>query len=153
MKATLLSLFLALLMVGCGGPDLDDKETRDKIIAEAIDKGKLQKRGKDAEEPLLIPCKACKHEVSWKGEACANCSHPIADSVRAYKDGLSDEELYYAPNEQTPYTGWEKENTRHGQIYQLTQYKNGKRDGPTVIYNEDGTEKYRIIYKDGEIAK
>ena len=50
MKAILLSLFVALLMVGCGGLDLDDPETLDKIIAEAIEGTSLQKRGKKGEE-------------------------------------------------------------------------------------------------------
>ena len=44
--------------------DLDDKETLDGIIAEAIDYKKLQRRGKEGKE------------------------------------------LLYAPNQQTPYTGW-----------------------------------------------
>ena len=35
-------MFVALLMVGCGDPDLDDKETLDKVIAEAIDWLKLE---------------------------------------------------------------------------------------------------------------
>ena len=68
MKAILLSLLVALLMVGWGekthySPPLTEEEV--KIIAEAIDFDTLQERGK-------------------KGE-----------------------ELYYASNEQTPYTGRE----------------------------------------------
>ena len=66
MKKLLTAMFVALLMVGCGGPDLDDKETRNRSIAEAIDAEKLQ----------------------WRGE--------------------EGEELYYAPNKQTPYSGWMK---------------------------------------------
>ena len=41
-------MFVALLMAANGSPDLDDKETRDKIIAEAIDFNKLEWRGKKA---------------------------------------------------------------------------------------------------------
>ena len=37
MKATLLAMFVALLMVGCGGADLDDPETLEEILTEAID--------------------------------------------------------------------------------------------------------------------
>ena len=90
MKKLLLAMFVALLMVGCGSPDLDDKETLDGIIAEAIDYDTLEFRAASGLLPLLIPCKACKKEVSKSGEVCPNCSHPIADSVRAYKDGLSE---------------------------------------------------------------
>jgi len=58
MKATLFATFVALLMVGCGG---------------------------DIEVPKLIKCDGCGNEVSSAGEACAKCSHPIADSVSSYK--------------------------------------------------------------------
>ena len=45
MKVVLFALFVALLMVGCGESiDLDDKETREKIIAEAIDWDEIVKR-------------------------------------------------------------------------------------------------------------
>ena len=43
MKAILFSLFVALLMVGCGEPDLDDTETLDEILAEAIDQNDTRK--------------------------------------------------------------------------------------------------------------
>jgi hypothetical protein len=141
---------VALLIFGCGGPDLDDKETLDGIIAEAIDSNKLQLRSADVEEPLLIPCKACKEEVSWKGEVCANCSHPIADSVRAYKDGLSDEKLAYAPNQQKPYTGWVKRMWSNGQIRTLIQLKDGKLDGLRTYWHKNGQKKFEENYKDGK---
>ena len=77
MKATLFAMFVALLMVGCGedskkptedspesnessadtpivkspevgGIDLDDKETRVKIIAEAIDRDKFKSEARRA---------------------------------------------------------------------------------------------------------
>ena len=50
MKATLFFPFIALLMVGCGSPDLDDPETLEDLRADAIDRNKLQKRGKEGEE-------------------------------------------------------------------------------------------------------
>jgi len=65
MKATSIATFVALLVVGYleESFDFDDHATRNRIIAEAIDFGKL-------------------HEKS--------------------------PELYYAPNQQKPYTGWAK---------------------------------------------
>jgi hypothetical protein len=51
--------------------------------------------------PLLIRCQACKKEVSKSGEACANCSHPIADSVDAYvEERRRQEELARIPAEE-----------------------------------------------------
>jgi hypothetical protein len=67
MKATLLALFVGLLMVGC------QEETSVKERAammgweEAIDFEKLEFRRTDVEGLLKIPCKACKKEISLKG--------------------------------------------------------------------------------------
>ena len=108
MKAILFALFVALLMVGCGTPDLDDKETRDKIIAEAIDGDTLQERGKDGEK------------------------------------------LAYAPNQETPYTGWAKEMYDNGQIEMLAQIKDGKKDGLLTSWYENGQKRWERNYKDGK---
>ena len=121
MKAILTALFVTLLMVGCASEgdadpvdspkaiDLDDKETRDKIIAEAINWDGLQYRGK-------------------KGERLA-----------------------YAPNEQTPYTGWAKEMHDNGKIKYLGQFKDGKRDGLFTGWYENGQKQLEANYKDGKI--
>ncbi len=108
MKKLLAAMFVALLMVGCGSPDLDDKETFDGIIAEAIDEDKLQKRGE-------------------KGE-----------------------ELRYAPNEQTPYTGWAKTRYDNGQVGVLQQYKDGKPDGLSTYWYESGRKGAEGNFKDGK---
>ena len=132
----LLILCVPLMVIGCGEvaqpTGLDDPETLDKIIAEAVVLKTLQKRGK-------------------KGER-----------------------LYYAPNEQTPYTGWMKVVGFNGQVILLAQCKDGKQEGPeihwysggqkqwegvckdgkqegiTILYNMDGTESLRTTYKNGK---
>jgi hypothetical protein len=58
MKVTLFAFFASLLMVGCG---------------------------QEIAVPQVIECAVCGKEVSSAGEACQNCSHPIADTVVAYK--------------------------------------------------------------------
>jgi hypothetical protein len=153
MKKLLAAMFVALLMVGCQ-MEIPVKERAAMMgWAEAIDFEKLEFRRADVEGLLLIPCKACKKEVSLKGEACANCSHPIADSVRAYKDGLSDEILANAPNQQTPYTGWAKDMDLHynGQINMLTQFKDGKKDGMSIWRFKNGQKWREQTYKDGKL--
>ena len=134
MKASLFALFVALLMVGCGGEakkpaedmtesnqssaktppakslqvakiDLDDRETRDKIIAEAIERDKLQKQGTKGEE-------------------------------------------LYAPNDQAAYTGWVKLMYPNGQIMILGQIKNGKQDGLVTKWYENGQKRQEENYKD-----
>ena len=136
MKKLLVAMFVALLMVGCGGDgksgsdgsesnessaetppakspevpkiDLDDNETRKKIIAEAIDEDKLQFR-------------------DMKGE-----------------------ELAYAPDQQTPYTGWGKVIYSNGHIWRVNQYKDGKDDGPSTSWYSNGRKKWETTYKDGK---
>ena len=106
MKAKLFALFVALLMVGCGGTDwddpvlreidLDDPETLDKIIAEAIDGGTLWRRGSTGKE------------------------------------------LYYAPDKQTPYTGWVKSSYKNGEIRNLAEFKDGEARGSMILWHENG---------------
>jgi antitoxin component YwqK of YwqJK toxin-antitoxin module len=112
MKKLLVLVLPALLMIGCetaevGGVDLDDPETRKRIIAEAIDSKKLEWRGK-------------------KGE-----------------------ELRYAPDQNTPYTGWVKKIYDNGQIEWLQQYKDGKSHGLQTLWHENGQKEGEVNYKDG----
>ena len=109
MKAKLFALFVALLMVGCGGPDLEDPETLDEILADAIDWNGLQIRGKEGEKIL------------------------------------------YAPNEQTPYTGWAKLMWSNGRVKTLTQFKDGKNHGLVAIWYESGQKKSEANWKDGKV--
>ena len=114
MNKLLSVLLFALLMVGCetaklGRIDLDDPETRNKIIAGAIDWGKLQERGE-------------------KGE-----------------------KLLYAPNEQTPYTGWAKEMWDNGRIRGLDQWKDGKWDGLGTQWYSNGQKEWEETWKDGKL--
>ena len=108
MRNFLLLILPILLFVGCGSPNLDDPNTLDNIIAEAIDGGKLQERGKEGEE------------------------------------------LFYAQNTQTPFTGWAKFTHENGQIVGLSHYKDGKLDGlGTSWYENNGQKKFERNWKDG----
>jgi hypothetical protein len=85
--------------------DLDDNETRNRIIAEAIDLFKLRARDKEGEE------------------------------------------LYYALNQQTPYTGWVKALHDNGQIEVLAQFRDGKQDSLGTKWHDNGQKKSESIYK------
>ncbi len=76
-----------------------------KIIAEAIDEGKLQRRG---------------------GK-------------------------YYAPNQETPYSGWTKAIRDNGTIYGLIQFKDGKGDGPETRWYNNRQKFYERNCKDGKV--
>ena len=105
---SILMVGVALLMVGCVWADLDDNETLDGIIAEAIDGNTLQVRDKEGEK------------------------------------------LAYAPNQETPYTGWAKEIYANGQREMLLHLKNGKQDGLMAMWYENGQKKMEISFKEGK---
>ena len=105
-------LFAVLVFLGgCGEPNLDDAETIDKILAEAIDEKKLQKRGEE------------------------------------------DEKLFYAPNEQSPYTGWVKIMYNNRQVEILGHIKDGKIDGLLTRWYENGEKREEGNFKDGELVR
>ena len=130
MKKLLAAMFVALLMVVCvesSTPnvptvppnsdldqllariaiDLDNKETLEKIIAQARDGKNLQKRG--------------------------------------------EKELWYFPDEQTPYTGWVKDMHKNGRIEGLVQVKAGKMSGLINVWYENGQKKAEGTFKDGKM--
>lgn len=108
MKSYLTLLTALVLFFGCGESNLDDAETLDKILAEAIDRDKIQIRGEEGEK------------------------------------------LFYAPNEQTPYTGWIKELYKNGQVKELIHLKDGEPIGASNIWYENGQKMAEINYKDGK---
>ena len=67
---TALFSLLALLLAGCG-----EEAQKEAVQNEAKD---------DPSVPLLIPCEACKENVSKKTDKCPGCGHPAVDSVDAY---------------------------------------------------------------------
>ena len=76
MKAILLSLVVALLMVGCE--------------EEATFPGEMKMTGTETEKsgpklPSLFPCEACGQNVSIKTKKCLGCNYPVRNSVVTYK--------------------------------------------------------------------
>ena len=123
MKKLPAAMFVALLIVGCGEEtlnaqtsknedglsiDLDDNETLERIIAEAIDDIKLLQKGKEGEE------------------------------------------LRYAPNQHTPFSGWSKQKYENGKIKFLGAFKGGKREGLSTSWYENGNKKAVKNFKDGK---
>ena len=76
----------------------------------------------------------------------------IAEAIDYYKlqdRGKEGEELFYAPNAQTPYTGWSKELYKNGQVFNLTHYKDGEKYGPSVYWSENGQKLSEMIFNHG----
>ena len=138
-------MFVGLLMVGCGDDstpsgsietpkaiDLDDKETREKILAEAIDFEILQHRDdKDGKDLFYNPKKQTPY-TGWVKEM----RNEKVKSLAQYKSGKAD----------GPWTEWDENGHKKVTAY----FKEGERDGLSIFYHKDGTEAGRTTYKDGE---
>ena len=81
----------------------------------------------------------------------------IAEAIRAVEYRVEKgEELAYAPNQQTPYTGWRKKQYGNGQIKALTQFKDGKAHGLELTWyvpNDKENRKYVCIMRSVTIWK
>ena len=89
MTKLLAAPFVALLMAGCGeDADLDDPSTLDKIIAEAIDKDKLQRRGKEGEALFY----GRNQQTPYSGWAKRKNRNGRIEWLIQYKDGKYVEE-------------------------------------------------------------
>ena len=74
----------------------------------------------------------------------------IAEAIRIEFRSEKGEKLAYAPNEQTPYTGWSKSMYGNGQISALTEWKDGEVHGLELAWytpNEKKNGKYVCIMK------
>ena len=74
----------------------------------------------------------------------------IAEAIRIEFRSEKGEKLAYAPNEQTPYTGWSKSMYGNGQISALTEWKDGEVHGLELAWytpNEKKKGKYVCIMK------
>jgi antitoxin component YwqK of YwqJK toxin-antitoxin module len=181
MNKLLAALFVALLMVGCGSPDLDDKETLDEIIAEAIDIKRLQKRGNEGEELYHEPDQQ-KGYTGWVKNLFENGQ---VNGLALLKDGKPNGlTTFWYENGQKMlqgnkkdgnmdglWTSWHKNGQKkfeanlkygwkeglktnwyeNGQKSSEGRYKDGKQDGLWIYYNEDGTERYRRTYDKEDI--
>ena len=155
MKKLLAAMFVALLMVGCGGdtkkPAGDSPESNQtsaesppaktaevgylwmdvslgKIIAEAIDSEKLDPRinGRNRNDFDLTE---------------------LLDLLDPFKTSVA---VYFAPNQKTPYTGWAKWMYRNGRIGGLSQYKDGRLDGLSTDWHENGQKWKEGTNKNGK---
>ena len=146
MKKLLAAMFVALLMVGCGEEalnaqtsknepglsiDLDDNETLEGIIAEAIDGKKLQERGKEGEKLAY----ATNQETPYTGWAKEMNDNGQIEMLAQIKDGKLDGLL----------TEWYE----NGQKKLVGSLKDGKLDGLLTEWDEDGQKREERNYKDG----
>ena len=133
MKARLFALFTPLLIVGNGSPDLDDPETLDKIIAEAIDSDNLQKRVKEGEELLYAP----NEQKPYTGWVKRMWDNGQVMHLYSYKDGKRD--------------GLETEWYENGRKKWEGNFRDGKENGLSTAWYENGRKKAEGNFKDDKI--
>ena len=131
MKAKLFALFIVILMVGCGSPDSDVPEA--VVISPQTDDPKTPPVVTDVDRNTLL-------RILDTGIN--------ADKIQ--RRGKEGEELYYKPNEESPYTGWII--AIYDDLVQqeyVMQVKDGKRDGLYCEWNRDGSKYRSTTYKKG----
>ena len=72
------------------------------------------------------------------------CSEKVTDTIQE-RDGLA-----YLPNETKPFTGVYISTFPNGQKYAEINYKEGKQEGLTTLWDENGQKKAEINYKEGK---
>ena len=131
MKAKLFALFIVILMIGCGSPDSDVPEA--VVISPQTDDPKTPPVVTDVDRNTLL-------RILDTGIN--------ADKIQ--RRGKEGEELYYKPNEESPYTGWII--AIYDDLVQqeyVMQVKDGKRDGLYCEWNRDGSKYRSTTYKKG----
>ena len=79
----------------------------------------------------------------------------IAEAIEYKKlqeRGEEGEELHYAPDQNTPYTGWSKEMHDNGRINLLYQYKDGKRDGLVTRWYSNGQKRWEETHNEDKLV-
>ena len=156
MKAILFALFVGLLMVGCGEPDLDDPETLQEIIASAVDRKNLNFESKIAEIEKQKLLYFLDTDSPYTGWAKLYHDNGKIRTLAQFKDGKSDgpviswyengkkEGKGYFENGfmEGVWTSWNKT----GQKEQEGGYKNGLKDGRWMSWNADGKEEWNDTY-------
>mgnify|MGYP001986131881 CR=1 FL=1 len=149
--ATLFAFFIALLMVGCGEEGtkpLDSIPESNQSYVETnptkpasdakIDLGEIETVNRIAAESID------RHEI------LSVAAGGLTQGLKLQKRIKDGEELLFAPNQQTPFTGsaaWYNDN---GKLSKVSQFKNGKLHGLSTRWYESGQKKSEENYKDGK---
>ena len=164
MKATLFALFTALLMVGFsgadsrsnssesnqtsaeippanGGIDVDDKETRDKIIAEAVDNDDIPSDYTGWAKDGMWSNGQIQRLIQFKdGKLDGHLIELYADGTQSHRYPYKDGKSYGL------FTEWHE----NGQKKQEGNWRDGKQDGLWTIWHENGQKFREDTKKEGE---
>tara|TARA_Y100001934_G_scaffold242034_1_gene297503 strand:+ start:2028 stop:2792 length:765 start_codon:yes stop_codon:yes gene_type:complete len=137
MRKLLLVTFITLLLAGCG-------EDSKKPTEDSPESNQSSAETPTAKSPEVGGVDLDDNETLAK---------IIAGAIdgKKLKKGDNDRKLAYAPNEQTPYTGWVKLMHDNGQIVGLKQFKDGKTHGLATRWFENGQKEFEVTFKDGKL--
>ena len=150
--------------------DLDDKETRIRIIAEAIDVKKLQKRGVKGEE-LSYPPNEQKPYTGWVKWMYENGQIKVLGQLKDGKPGRLTQ-WYENGQKYGLWTSWYENglkkaevNWENGEMHGLMTFwydngqkkeegifKNSLKDGPRTEWYRNGQKRYEAYYKRGGLV-
>lgn len=135
-------MFVALLMAGCGETAHDEIT----VIPESLQSPRVSAAARFAEIG----------ESDWAddNETVREVIALAIDGDQLEQRGVVDEELFYAPGESKPFTGWAKWMDGNGDRLvkglRLKGFKEGKEHGTSMKWYESGRKLYQISCRDGE---
>ena len=130
---TLVLLFAALLVAGCGeksSPEGSESASQKSTAEPSAD------ATQETEKPLTLPLSE------------ADIERLLKEAVDVYESLEERDDLLCQDNK--PYSGWVKVVYDSGQVERLAQAKDGKPDGPYTLWHENGQKRIEGIWKDGE---
>jgi len=99
---------------------------------------------------LMVGCQTAEvGRIDWNETSQKIIAEAIGSQELEFR-GEEGEKLAYAPNQQTPYTGWWKYLHDNGRIRWLIQFKDGKEDGLRKGWYGNGQKRSERNYRDGK---
>ena len=152
MRKLLAAMFIALLMVGCGEPDLSDPEVLENVTADAVDDSKLQYRNGVtylSDEDIPFTGRSERFYESGQKRSENNYKDGIYDGVSTdwYENGQKQREINFKDRKQDGlWTYWYE----NGQKLEEVNYEDGKPNGLITRWYEKGQKKEEGNLKDGK---
>ena len=137
MKATLLALAIALLMVGCG---------EEVYLNKLLDRNGTMYLPNE-ETPFTGRAKSFHRNGQKMGEVNFKDGKPHGLMTYWYENGQKEREANCKDGKEVSVEVWKP----NGEKCPVTNWKDD--NGVVVWYNEDGTERFRVTDKDGEIVR
>lgn len=135
----LVSIFFAasIILIGCGQPNLDKPETRERLLDQAVDLRALDIRDSATGEELLYAPNQNRPYTGWvKGDGESMDDWSVAGALVQFQRGKA----------HGLYISWYSD----GQTKEKGRANNGKKQGPWIKWHENGQMQEKGNYKNDE---